>query len=291
MTPAVTIARMSSGGEEEKGKKQPEGAADKPKEEKGETEVKAKAKVKVKVKVKVKAKGGDELKAAAAAKAKAAAAAKAKAKKASEGGGDGEEEGEKAEKVKAKVEPRCISKVEVMSSPDCIEFGRIFDPLGLSKLGSDETLAWFRHAEVKHGRVAMAAFTGWWVVAAGYTFPGFLTRDGLEFSSIPKAGLEAWDATPGIGKVQMLLFCGLVEWTDEYMSSKKGMHYLRGGVPGKNYCPGLYDPFGISASRSEKDLARGRNVEIKNGRAAMIGFIGLYAAATIQGSVPLVPTA
>ena len=53
--------------------------------------------------------------------------------------------------------------------------------------------------------------------------------------------------------------------------------------------PGLYDPFGLSNGKSEEQLARGRDVEIKNGRLAMIGFMGLYCAATIDGSVPLQP--
>ena len=57
----------------------------------------------------------------------------------------------------------------------------------------------------------------------------------------------------------------------------------------QNMVPGLYDPFGLSANKSEEQLARGRDVEIKNGRLAMIGFMGLYAAATIDGSVPLQP--
>lgn len=185
----------------------------------------------------------------------------------------------------------CISKAEIMSEPNCLEFGSVWDPLGLAELGSDETLAWFRHAEVKHGRVAMAAFTGWAVVGAGLTLPGFLTRDGLAFADIPKAGLAAWDAVPGIGKVQMLIFAGLLEFHDEIFAAKRGdnKHYLRGGIPGKNHVPGLYDPFGLSASRSEEAKKRGRAVEIKNGRLAMIGFMGLYAAATIPGSVPLQP--
>lgn len=53
--------------------------------------------------------------------------------------------------------------------------------------------------------------------------------------------------------------------------------------------PGLWDPLGISRTKSEKDLARGRSVEIKNGRLAMIGIAGLYAAASIEGSVPFQP--
>ena len=53
--------------------------------------------------------------------------------------------------------------------------------------------------------------------------------------------------------------------------------------------PGLYDPFGISAKKSEAALAKGRDREIKNGRLAMIGVAGLACAATIEGSVPLQP--
>ena len=50
--------------------------------------------------------------------------------------------------------------------------------------------------------------------------------------------------------------------------------------------PGLYDPFGLANSKSDEAKARGRDVEIKNGRLAMIGIASLYAAATIPGSVP-----
>jgi hypothetical protein len=53
--------------------------------------------------------------------------------------------------------------------------------------------------------------------------------------------------------------------------------------------PGLYDPLSLSSRKTEEQLARGRDVEIKNGRLAMIGFMGMYCAATIDGSVPLQP--
>jgi hypothetical protein len=202
-------------------------------------------------------------------------------------------EEEAAVEEEAPVEPAgpaytCMSREAILAEPNTIEFGGIWDPLGLSKLGSDETIAWFRHSEVKHGRVAMAAFVGWWAVGAGLRFPGELAH-GLEFSSIPSKGLEAWDAVPGWGKAQMLLFAGLIEFHDEIFFSKRGEHYLRGGTPGKNMVPGLFDPFNLSSQKSEEALAIGRSREIKNGRLAMLGVAGMYAAATVPGSVPFQP--
>jgi len=183
-----------------------------------------------------------------------------------------------------------LSREEILAEPNHFEFGEIWDPLGLAELGGDETIAWFRHAEVKHGRVAMAAFVGWTAVAgAGIRFPGELAH-GVEFSSLSNRGLEAWDAVPGWGKSQMLLFAGLLEFHDELFYSRRGTHYMRGGIPGKNMVPGLYDPFNLSSRKSEAELARGRDVEIKNGRLAMIGIAGVYFANVIDGSVPLQPT-
>jgi hypothetical protein len=57
----------------------------------------------------------------------------------------------------------------------------------------------------------------------------------------------------------------------------------------QNMVPGLYDPLGLWKNKTPEQLARGRASELKNGRLAMIGFMGLYAAATIPGSVPLQP--
>lgn len=204
-------------------------------------------------------------------------------------------EAEAAEEPEAVAEPveevpsyTCMSKEAILASPNTIEFGQVWDPLGLAEMGSDETIAWFRHSEVKHGRVAMAAFVGWWAVGAGLRIPGELTH-GTDFSSLPSSGLEAWEAVPGWGKAQMLIFAGLIEFHDELFHSRRGTHYMRGGTPGKNMVPGLYDPLGLSSKKSEEALAKGRDREIKNGRLAMIGVAGLYCAAAIEGSVPLQP--
>jgi len=195
---------------------------------------------------------------------------------------------EAAEAVMEVPDYVCISREEVLKTPNCIEFASVWDPLGLSSMGSDETLAWFRHAEVKHGRVAMAAFVGWWAVGAGLRLPGQLAY-GVDFAVLPSKGLAAWEAVPGWGKVQLLGLVGFIEFHDELFFSTRGTHYLRGGIPGKNMIPGLYDPLGFSAKKTEEELARGRDVEIKNGRLAMLGIMGLVSAAQIEGSVPLQP--
>jgi hypothetical protein len=145
--------------------------------------------------------------------------------------------------IKAAPINACVSKDEVLKSPDTTEFGIVWDPLKLSEIGSDETVAWFRHAEIKHGRVAMAAFVGWWAIGAGLRLPGEIAY-GLDFASIPSKGLEAWDAVPGWGKAQMLLFAGLIEFHDELFYSKRSTHYLRGGIPGKvRICESMYRLF------------------------------------------------
>ena len=52
-----------------------------------------------------------------------------------------------------------------------------WDPMGISEYGSDATLAWFRHAELKHGRVAMVRSSWTWERGGG------VTKTGLHFCS------------------------------------------------------------------------------------------------------------
>merc|ERR1719502_65019 len=165
--------------------------------------------------------------------------------------------------------------------------GKVFDPLGLSKIASEETLAWYRACELKHSRIAMAAATGWaYVSSGGPLFPGYISpSEGVTFESLGIHGYEAWAATPESGKAQIIGSIGILEILGE--ASVKP-HYMMGGTPGK--IPLLWDPLGFTSKLSPETLARKRTAELKNGRLAMIGIMSLVSAHYIPDSVPLLPT-
>ena len=165
-----------------------------------------------------------------------------------------------------------------------------FDPLGLSKSASDETLAWYRAAEIKHGRVAMAAFLGCVVNGLGLEFPGAIDVNGDTFASMgsTKLPLETWDSIPASGRIQLITAIGGMEWVFEAQQP----HYLRGGTPGAiRLTPGTapwhasgYDPMGKYDAETRQ---KKRNMELANGRLAMLGMAAFVAAEKIPGSVPI----
>lgn len=161
-----------------------------------------------------------------------------------------------------------------------------FDPLGFSKAVNDEGLAWLRHAELKHGRVAMAAFVGWLTTGGlGLTLPYDLTLSGMKFSDLGTSPLAAWDSIPDDGKWQIIGAIGAIESIAEAQKP----HPMRGGVPGK--IDFLWDPAGTMDSLSADQLKTKRLSELNNGRLAMIGTMGFVAASTVPGSVPALAVA
>lgn len=176
----------------------------------------------------------------------------------------------------------------------------VWDPLGLADLGSPATLAWFRHAELKHGRVCMAAFTGWLVASGnqlavangqeGIHFPGAISpfQTGTTFADIAAAGgpMEQWQMVPEVGKLQILGAIFIIEHQSEW---KIKPHYMApGGKPGdlkglKNF----WDPVGLTAKMDAKKLERQRLSEIKNGRLAMLGTFGCLIGGNLPGSIPI----
>ncbi|KAH8064406.1 phosphatidylinositol-3,5-bisphosphate 3-phosphatase [Aureococcus anophagefferens] len=158
----------------------------------------------------------------------------------------------------------------------------LFDPFGFSNGCSDEALAWYREAEIKHGRVAMAAFVGFLVNYQGYTFPANLDMSGNKFASLGTGNpLLAWDNLSEKGKWSILGFVGLLE----VLGEAEKPHYTKGGKSGSHELVWYFGSKYISG-KSPEDRLRSRNAEINNGRLGMLGIMSLIAASTVPGSVP-----
>ena len=108
-----------------------------------------------------------------------------------------------------------------------------WDPLGFTKLdlydfGTEGSIGWLRHAELKHGRVAMAGFVGFCVQANGIhfpwnlqapvsIFPGTENTATISFADISAAGgpCDQWDALPTAAKCQIFGAIAFLEMWSE----------------------------------------------------------------------------
>jgi hypothetical protein len=176
-----------------------------------------------------------------------------------------------------------------------------WDPLNIGET-SPETIGWFRQAEIKHGRVAMAAFVGYCIQANGIHWPwalqgpiGPLNSDlpTITFGDISAAGgpSDQWDALPSSAKLQILGAVGFLEMCGEasvFLEADGQQHYVRGGKPGyyptlKDKFPhpipfNLFDPFGLQGKMTPEKKEKSLLAEINNGRLAMLGIMGLISA-------------
>ena len=157
----------------------------------------------------------------------------------------------------------------------------------------------------------MAAFVGFLVQSNGVHFPWAISgfndpSKALTFGDISAAGGpgDQWDALPTEAKFQIICAVGFLEVIGELspvLEANGEKHYVKGGKPGyyppfngffnKEYWPhplplNLWDPFGFTKKLSAEDKAKKLNIEVNNGRLAMIGLMGFIAEASVPGSVP-----
>jgi len=199
---------------------------------------------------------------------------------------EGVAEREAAKKAEEEAAAKEAAKLAMMVEGASAPFG-FWDPAGLSKLGTPATQAWFKAAELKHSRVAMAATVGWIVNEAGIVFDGNIAT-GVPFSSLGK-GVQAWENVPDAGKLQIILAAGAIEFASE----AKQPHYMRGGRPGQTAGPfglRLWDPLNYNGGMDEETKRTKRQMEVNNGRLAMIGAASFVAASYIPDSVPALPS-
>eukprot|EP01040_Poterioochromonas_malhamensis_P008429 gene8429-9118_t len=144
--------------------------------------------------------------------------------------------------------------------------GGFFDPLKLSQGKSDETLRWYRSAELKHGRIAMLATLG--VVIQGLDtkiIPGFPVTETNAFEALK----QVYYKNPG-ALIQIGLAIAALEVLGASIESKE--------LPGDFG----WDPANIRPKKQEV-LEDYQNKELNNGRLAMLGIAGIAYQAYLTG--------
>jgi len=162
-----------------------------------------------------------------------------------------------------------------------------FDPFGFStiKTGSqflgdafEDNLKWYREAELMHGRIAQMA-------ALGFIFPGLIgTLPGNEWTGVDAYSytnpLEALYKAPGLAIQQIFCFMAIMEFFRIKRIQEKGASYEAGDF-GWGQGEDRWNPYNFNYSPEEykeKQLQ-----ELKHGRLAMMGVLGLYLQANASG--------
>jgi len=140
-----------------------------------------------------------------------------------------------------------------------------FDPLGLLADADEDRFNRLRYVEIKHGRISMLAVLGHVVTTAGARLPGDIDLGGTSFASIP-TGIAALSAVPTAGLLQIFLFVGFLELA--VMKDITGDGEFVGDFR-NDYIDFGWDTF------SPEEQERKRGIELNNGRAAMMGILGL----------------
>lgn len=148
-----------------------------------------------------------------------------------------------------------------------------WDPLKFSRNCADGSLAFYREAELKHGRVAMLATLG---IIVGEKFSPILGAPPaaavLQFGKATAAGPATfWGAVIVAVSFLELAMMNSQQWTEE----RDYKDPLQAGDFG-------WDPLGLKPKKPEELLTL-QNKEILNGRLAMISAAGIIAQEMVTG--------
>lgn len=156
-----------------------------------------------------------------------------------------------------------------------------FDPLKMLDGVDQDRFDRLRYVEIKHGRIAQLAFLGQIWARGGNRLPGDIDSAGHSFDSYPNglAALFGPNSIPDSGLTQIIIFIGILEtcvmtdWTE----SAEFPGDLRNGT-----FQGAWDGW-TDAQKLQK-----RGVELNNGRAAMMGILGLMMHEQLGSNMPII---
>ena len=159
-----------------------------------------------------------------------------------------------------------------------------FDPLGMLDDADQDRFDRLRYVEIKHGRICQLAFLGQIVTRNGIHLSGDIDYSGDSFDSFPNgwAAINGPDAIPQEGLFQIVAFVGALELGVMKDSAN-------GAEPGDfvgDFRNGALD-FGWDTFDEETQLSK-RAIELNNGRAAMMGILGLMVHEQLGGDLPIV---
>merc|ERR1719226_253671 len=105
-----------------------------------------------------------------------------------------------------------------------------WDPLNLAggefwDQSQEATIGFLRQSEIKHGRVAMAAFVGY-IVQSNFVFPWSQTLAGAPHPSVDLSPEAQWDAVPSGAKWQIFALISALELWDECGAGGSVPHYM-----------------------------------------------------------------
>jgi len=158
-----------------------------------------------------------------------------------------------------------------------------FDPLGL---GNDNRVVPFRHAELKHGRLAMLAAVAWpiqeifhpaLVDSLRETNPGatdLLVESGGMNPSLLNGGLEQWEVAPALA---IAVFVGsVIDLQDIKNREKAGLAFNEWSLD-STAGDLMFDPLNIATGLPAAERKNFQEVELLNGRLAMLAVTAYVA--------------
>jgi len=171
-----------------------------------------------------------------------------------------------------------VSSLSASDNPFAGELGAqpplgFFDPLGLVASGDQAKFERLRFVELKHGRISQLAFLGYLATWSGYRLPGDINLEGTKFTDIG-AGFNSLSDIGQSGIVQIVGFIGACEvglWKQK-----------EGSFPGD--FSGSAVPVGFLGRKSEEDQYKLRAAELNQGRAAMMGILGVMVHEQLDGN-------